>query len=139
MSTLVRKLSDWLSTDAIRFDLLFVRGLGEKSGLVEEADLMRLLLREQIERGDATVRWVPDGAAAVREVELLSRSSQVHCLATAAEPQAWGLDAAAVTQMVIDGSRPRLDDGVGGMELSESDDAFAGWQETLLRVLQLWI
>ena len=55
---LVRKLSDWLSFDAIRFEVLFVQE-GNKNLLEEEAKLLRLLLREPIERGDGEVAEVP--------------------------------------------------------------------------------
>jgi hypothetical protein len=42
--TVVEKLSEWLSTDAIRFELLFVQD-GDKRPLADEAKLCELLLR----------------------------------------------------------------------------------------------
>ena len=54
VTALVRKLTDWLSTDAIRFEVLFVQDNGNRP-LEEEAKLLRLLMREPIERGDGLV------------------------------------------------------------------------------------
>ena len=70
---LVRRLTEWLSTDAIRFEVLFVQD-GEKKPLADEAALVELLLREPIERGDGAGRpWLPDKAAVVTRLNRLSR------------------------------------------------------------------
>src|SRR5262249_26870408 len=82
---LVRKLTDWLSAEAIRFEVLFVQD-GEKKPLAEEAALMELFLREPIERGDGLVAPVPDADAVVGHLNRLARHAQVHCLAAATEP-----------------------------------------------------
>ena len=65
---LVRRLSEWLSTDAIRFEVLFVQD-DERKPLAEEATLTQLLLREPIERGDAIVEWLPDHAAVAARLQ----------------------------------------------------------------------
>jgi hypothetical protein len=135
---LVRKLSDWLSTDAIRFDVLFVQDADRKP-LAEEAALTELLLREPIERGDGRVAHVPDRAAALAEVNRLARTAQVHCLAAATEPFEMELDNAVVTELVVGGPRPLIGAGDGVVAELEGEDAFDVWQETILRILQLWV
>ncbi|MBY0459409.1 MAG: hypothetical protein K2V38_18955, partial [Gemmataceae bacterium] len=123
---LVRKLTDWLSTDAIRFEVLFVRD-GDKTPLADEAALLRVLLREPIERGDGLVamgdinasgRTADDqkNAEAATEsrdavaayLNRLSRNAQVHCLAVAAEPFELDLESVVVTELVAGGSRPEI-------------------------------
>jgi hypothetical protein len=135
---LVHRLSDWLSQDAIRFEVLFVQE-GDKKLMAEEATLMQLLLREPIERGDGMVAWVPDRAAAKTHLGRLTRVSQVHCLLAAAEPVEFECENAVVTELVVDGPLPRIGEGDGVVASLEGEDALDVWQETVLRILQLWV
>jgi hypothetical protein len=155
---LVRKLTEWLSTDAIRFEVLFMQD-GGKSPLTEEAALLRLLLREPIERGDglvatgeppAGIKVTPEqraaDAATVNSDALrtylnrLARTSQVHCLAAATEPFELEMDHVVVTELIVDGPRPEIGEGDGVVGVvEETEDAFDLWQETILRILQLWV
>ena len=137
---LVRRLAEWLSTDAIRFEILFVQE-GEKKLLQEEATLAQLLLRELIERGDAAVEWVRDKTAVVARLHNLARQAQVHCLASATAPFELDLDTVVVTELVVAGSSPEIGDGNADHIVYpvDGEDAFDAWQETALRVLQLWV
>jgi hypothetical protein len=135
---LVRRLSEWLSTDAIRFEVLFVQD-GEKKPLAEEATLMELLLREPIERGDGLVAWVADQHAAVAHLNRLSRQAQVHCLAAATEPFEMPMDNVVVTEVVVGGPTPEIGDDDGVVVELEGEDALDVWQETVLRVLRDWV
>ncbi len=135
---LIRRLTEWLSTDAIRFEVLFVQD-GQKKPLAEEATLTELLLREPIERGDAVVEWLPDKAAVVAQLNRLARQAQVHCLAAATEPFEMEMENVVVTELVVGGPRPEIGDGDGVVAELEGEDALDVWQETVLRVLQLWV
>jgi hypothetical protein len=136
---LVRKLTDWLSTDAIRFEVLFVQE-GGKNPLEEEAKLLRLLLREPIERGDGEVAEVPNKETVVMFLNRLSRLAQVHCLAVAVEPFSMEMDNVVVTELVVAGPRPEIGEGDGVVSVVEQpEDAFDLWHETILHVLRLWV
>jgi vWA domain found in the FtsH ternary systems/N-terminal helical region fused to the FtsH ternary system vWA domain len=135
---IVHRLTDWLSTDAIRFEVLFVQD-GEKKPLSGEATEMELLLREQIERGDGAVAWVPDKAAAMKHLGTLARQAQVHCLAAATEPFEMEMDNVVVTELVVGGPKPEIGDGSGVVAELEGEDALDVWLETVLRILQLWV
>jgi len=135
---LIRRLGDWLSSDAVRIELLFVQS-GDKQPLLEEATLAQLLLRESIERGDAVVEWIPTKAAAIARLTKLSRVAQVHCLAAGTEPFELAIDPVVVTELVINGPRPEIGDGDGVVMEVEGEDGFDSWQETLLRILGLWV
>lgn len=135
---LVRRLADWLSTDAIRFEVLFVQD-GDKRSLADEAALVQLLLREPIERGDAVVEWLPDKAAVMTRLNLLSRQAQVCCLAAGTELFEMDLENVVVTELIVGGPRPEIGDGDGVVAELEGDDAADVWHETLLRILQLWV
>ena len=134
----VRKLTAWLSTDAIRFDVLFVRD-GAKQPLAEEAGLIELFLREPIERGDGRVLHVPDKAAVHAHLSRLAQTAQVHCLAAAAELFDLELDTAVITELVVNGPRPMIGGGDGVVAELEGEDAFDVWQETVLHILRLWV
>lgn len=155
---LVNKLTDWLSFDAIRFEVLFVQDAG-KSPLDEEAKLLRLLLREPIERGDGIVatgdpsvvakntpeQQAADAATVSKDAVMaylnrLSRNAQVHCLATATKPFQMDMDNVVVTEMIVGNSRPQIGYGNGRVEeIEEIDDAFELWQATIYRILEMWV
>jgi len=135
---LVRKLTEWLSTDAIRFEVIFVQD-GGKNLLGEEGSLLKLLLREPLERGDGAVFELPDKAAVVTYLSRLARNSQVHTLAVSTEPFEMEMDNVVITELVVGGPRPEIGEGDGVVAELEGEDAFDVWQETVLRTLQLWV
>jgi hypothetical protein len=136
--TLVRRLSEWLSTDAIRFEVFFVQD-GDRKPLAEEATLMQLLLREPIERGDGHVAWIQDRTALVSHLNRLARNSQVHSLVVASEPIEMDLESVVVTELVVPGARPLIGDGDGLVAELEGEDAFDVWKESVLHILRLWV
>jgi hypothetical protein len=135
---LIHRITDWLSTDAIRFEVLFVQD-GEKKLLSDEATLMQLLLRESIERGDGLVKWLPDRSSVIAHLNDLARQMQVHCLLATTEPLELDMENIAITEIVTDSALPQLGSGEGLVATLEGEDAFDVWQETVLRILQLWV
>jgi hypothetical protein len=133
----IEKLQSWLSMDAIRFEVLFVQD-GEKRPLAEEAQLMKLLLREPLDRGDAEVIHVPDPKTAFDRIRKLIGHSQVHVLTAATEPSERELADAVLTELVVDGPVPRIGDG-GPVYALDGDDPFDVWHETVKRILELWV
>jgi len=133
----IEKLQQWLSMDAIRFEVYFVQD-GEKRPLAEEAQLMKLLLREPLERGDAEVIHVPDAKNAFDRIHRFTPQAQVHVFAASTEPIERELEDAVLTELVVDGPIPRIGDG-GPVYALDGEDAFDVWQETVLRVLELWV
>lgn len=137
VTALVRKLSDWLSTDAIRFEVLFVQEAG-RNPLAEEAKLLTLLLREPIERGDGEVKEVPNRDAALAHLSRLSRNAQVHSLVAFVNQPEMQLENVVVTELGVTGAYPELSTG-RDIEGLESEDALDQWQEAALRILELWV
>jgi hypothetical protein len=134
---LVSKLTEWLSSDAIRFDVFFV-GDAERKPLAEEARLCELLLRPLISRGDAAVRHLADRAEAARTLADLARTAQVHALVVGTKNPALPVESVVINGLVVNGPRPtlRTDDGVVALE---AEEPFDRWQELVLRLLQLWV
>lgn len=135
---LVRRLTEWLSTDAIRFEVLVVQD-GGKNPLAEEATLLKLLLREPIERGDGEVTEVPNQEAVEKHLSMLSRNAQVHTLAAATEPFTLDLDTVVVTKLLVKGPRPAIKTGSAISDHLDGEDAFDLWQGVVLRTLELWV
>src|SRR5262249_40245758 len=75
----VRKLSDWLSTDALTF-VFFVVGQDE---LAPELSLLRTLLQEQIDTGTVVIVEKATREQAERDCALRARRSLCHCLPVA--------------------------------------------------------
>ena len=63
----------------------------------------------------------------------------MHCLAVATDSFEMDLDNVVVTELVVAGPRPEIGDGDGIVAALEGDDPFDVWQETVLRILQLWV
>lgn len=133
---LTRRLADWLSTDALHFDVAFVRG-GGADPLAHEKELLDILLWEPVRRGVATVRVVDEPTLAA-ECAALGRTSQTHVLAVSAGPVGFNPANVVTTRLVV-GARPGLTDGRGeGVVLGE-EEPFDSWAEAAVRLLGLWV
>jgi len=137
--TLVRRLTDWLTTDALRFELLFVAPPGKPNPLAHEAELLSLLLQEPVERGAAVVKTVDTAAHAATLCASLSKLNQVQCLLLSADPLPFDPEGPVVSALTVSGPRPPLTDGHGHPVAFAADDAFDQWVEAVVRVLQLWV
>ncbi|MFO0851483.1 MAG: hypothetical protein U0871_23435 [Gemmataceae bacterium] len=134
----VRRLTDWLSADALRFDVLVVQS-GAEPPLAHEVELLQLLLREPIERGAATVRTVSGPAAAHAALAEHARHSQLHALTVSAAPVQLAVDGAVVCGLTVDGPRPALADGNGRPVPVGEEDGADHWAEVVRQVLRLWV
>jgi hypothetical protein len=153
----VRRLSDWLSTDALRFELVFPLA-GGQSPLTAEAKLFEILLSELRANGSAAVARLdgPDGKhlqtnadlfAGVldapegfdRYCERLSRTAQVQVLTIGAEKTCREIEGAVTSELLVDGPTPALTDGHGDPVPLDPDDPLAAWFDAVLKVLELWV
>jgi hypothetical protein len=134
----VRRLTEWLSADALRFEVVFVRADGANP-LTHERELMELLLRELIERGSAAVRTTDGAEAFAAECLALGRTSQLHVLTVSTGPVTLDPQGAVVTRLVVPGPRPELTDGHGVEILFPDEEPFEDWSEAVIEVLRLWV
>jgi hypothetical protein len=140
---IVRKLAEWLSTDALSFVFFFLAdpNRAEKSdeALGEERRLLQTLLREQIENGTVTLA----DAATLAEVEaactLRARRSLCHCLAVSAGEVTLHPVDTVVTRLRVNAPCPALADGDRETACPEADTLLESWQAALEQVLQRWI
>jgi hypothetical protein len=138
--TLVRRLTDWLSTDALRFELLFLLPPNAtKTPLAHEMELLQLLLQEPIERGAAVVRLMESVTEVERYLANQSQTSQIHVLDLGTHAPRLTTETIVATTLTITGPRPILADGYRTEASLEADDAFEHWIATALRLLELWV
>jgi vWA domain found in the FtsH ternary systems/N-terminal helical region fused to the FtsH ternary system vWA domain len=137
MTTVVHKLTEWLSTDALSFQILFLGDEGTDP-LEPERALLQTLLREEILNGSVHFgRLVP--ARLRNQCSLWARRSLCHCLTVATQVIPFEADETVVTQLQIAGPRPALGDATKDLTLLESEDPLDSWGLALEQVLRRWI
>jgi hypothetical protein len=137
---LVRKLTEWLSTDALQFQMVFVHEGGDNQppALAQEWDLLRTLLPEQITNGILHL----ERAAADRLGALCAqwaRRSTVHGLLAGVRPPAIRAADSVINRLEVAGPRPALGDGEDSPVLVEGDDATEAWGLALQQILARWV
>jgi hypothetical protein len=135
----VRKLSDWLSTDALCFDFVIV-DQGVPDVLAHEQGLLQTIFREAIANGTVRIGRSPSAEAVALDCSRQARRSLCHCLTVGVEgpPELQAADT-IMTQLRIDGSMPVLRNGADEMDVSDSEEPLDGWGAALERLLQVWI
>jgi hypothetical protein len=136
--TVVRKLSDWLSTDALLFEFLFLDKADGQS-LAEERKLIELVLREQIANGTVRIDKCANREALAEHCAHVARRSLCHCLLVSTEKQSFEAEDTVTSQLWIDGSTPRLET-IGELPAEvESEGLLESWGAVLERLLQVWV
>lgn len=107
VTALVRKLSAWLDTEALKFELVFVSEGGE-AVLAEEEGVLGLLLREYRERGQLELSRAEAAVPALVAARERHRGRAKVLLLTAKIPS--GLEGPAAPDGLVDagGPRPRV-------------------------------
>jgi hypothetical protein len=137
----VAKLCEWLSTDALHFDFVFLTD-GESLPLTHEHGLIRMLFREHIENrtmevfpalkeGKIDKPWTEERMS--QHCQARSQRSLCHCLILSTQDQLWDMEETVVSRLVVDGAQPSL--GYCDEEIQPMDD----WAPALERLLQIWV
>ncbi len=134
---LVRKLTEWLSTDALTFQILFL-GSGDNDPLANERAILEKLFYEEIALDVVQLKRQQPGKLA-RLCEDWTRKSMVHILMAGVRPELLDVKDAVTTRLAIDGPRPALGDGSGELGSVEGDDAADTWGHALQGLLMRWV
>lgn len=134
----VRKLTDWLSTDALTFEMVFVTA-AEAEPLRDERKLLETLLRERITNG--TVRL--GSAAALEEVATLcaerARRSLCYCLTMTSSSAPLQAPDTHVAELQLSGVSPGLIGPAGEPLPVETLDGLEDWHAVLWTLLEEWL
>lgn len=135
VTALVRKLSQWLDTEALRFELVFPALRGEHP-LAEERGVVELLLREYRERGQLDALDAEGTASAVRRARETHGGRARVMLFEAALPA--GLEGLSAPDALVDVSGPRptvLWHDAPGSSGEPPKDALDAWASTTKQLL----
>jgi hypothetical protein len=134
----VRRLCDWLSEDALRFELVFLEPGAAKHPLADEHNLLQTLLREQIANTTVALLSDPSLSVIAARCALHGRRSLCHCLIVGLGPQPLTAEDTQVCQLNLASPHPELTTPEE-MNGNEPQDALGAWVLTLENLLQLWI
>jgi hypothetical protein len=151
----VHKLTEWLSTDALKFVFYFLGQEGEDADemvepLEDERKLLQTLQREQITNQTVEVvtqlQEVPEQAPRAVTMEevtaqctLRSRRSLCHALLVSTQPRQLVPEDTVVTRLVVDGPVPALAAVDEPLVAPDEETPLEGWQEILQELLERWI
>jgi hypothetical protein len=131
VQTAVRKLIDWLHADALVFELVLIEPK-DGPGLSAEAEVLAVLLAEQIANGTVMIDPAPADQLAVR-CALHSRRSLCQVLLASTKERTLDAEGVVVNRLILDASVPALDMNDGELERCET------WPSVLEQLLSHWI
>lgn len=134
----IRKLSEWLSTDALLFEFLILDG-GKPDVLAHEQGLIQTVFREAIANGTVRIARCAGAIEATEVCSARARRSLCHCLTLGVEPPQLHPEDTVVTQLQIAGPCPVLDISEKGPEMPVAEDPLDSWGATLEQLLQIWV
>jgi hypothetical protein len=134
----IRQLSEWLSTDALRFEIFLLR---EKNlvSLLAERDLLETLLRELIANDTVELRSAASPGEVEQHCTRRARRSLCQCLAVSMSGATLQPEETTVTRLQLSGPRPALGMGAEIPIPLEGEDALAGWSAALETLLAAWV
>jgi hypothetical protein len=135
--TLVRKLTEWLTTDALEFHFLFL-GEGEKDPLAAERHLLEKLFFDEIAHGVVILERMALKKLP-RQAEEWSRRSMVHLLLCGVKPPQVEARDVAITRLAVNAARPSLGDAGNDPAVVDGEDASDSWAACLQQILGRWV
>ena len=137
LRTSVLKLTDWLNTEALVFEVILIEAKGAPA-LTAERELLTVLLAAQIANATVSIEALPADQLAERCV-WRARRSGCHCLLASAKEQTLDAEGAFVSRLTLDAPTPNL--GLDGDSPSrpEAETPWLAWTAILERLLIFWI
>jgi hypothetical protein len=133
---LVRRLGDWLSTDALNFVVVFVDDT-DPEALAEERALLEIVLGDLVRNGTAAVQRI----ASLQQLRLAcgerATRSLCHCLTISTQDRALNVKEVESSCLRMAGPSPEL----VGVEMPTTNNAagFESWASTLQVLLDAWL
>ncbi len=137
LHTIVRKLSAWLSTDALSFRFVFVVE-GDNDPLKAERDLLASLLMEDIANGSVQLLTEAESKLAGLCMDW-ARRSLCNVLLIDVKPRELQVGDTTIHRLQIDGPRPALADAENEPMAAEDEEPLESWSAVLQEILQRWI
>jgi hypothetical protein len=123
----VRKLLEWLTADALLFEILFLDESAGPPALVAEQALMETVLREQVANGSVVINRLPRGRLSGHCAQH-ARRSRCHCLAVATKDRRLEIEGVQLGRLVVAGPCPALaPENEEDPQVSRGEHALASW------------
>jgi hypothetical protein len=104
---LIRRLLDWLGTDALSLEMIFVDAK-EPGALAPERALVEMVLSDLVQNGKALVRRVASVEQLRIECGEQARRGLCHCLTVSTQDRALDIEHVVVSQLRMTGPAPEL-------------------------------
>lgn len=134
--TTVKQLIEWMTADAIKFEVLFVTR-GTPSPLVEERDLLETLLGDEIKSDIVTIADA-DADAITERCRSGALASLSQTLSISVETVAKSDDLSLASRLLINRAEPTLFDH-DDSEIASELTSIEAWKEQLSALLSRWI
>jgi hypothetical protein len=128
---LIERLIVWLGDESLTFELLFVDD--QTPALRDEAELLRLILREELAKGTVKLAFVPH-AAVISLCREAGRHSLCQAVLLGTQPRALDLEVSTV-QLLFSDALPKIVEGQNTCTPGETQ--IDGWRAALLRLLEM--
>ena len=133
----IRRLSEWLGDDSLTFEVVFVETTSGDP-LEHERELIELIFREAIARGEVSTARMPVRAMAELAASR-GRRSLCHALTISVDPTPFEAEATLVSSLVMDGPIPVLELGGDRPEGLDEGEPIEAWVGVFARWLEFWI
>jgi hypothetical protein len=134
---LVRRLTAWLTADALTFEFVFADD-GKAQPLAHEYGLLQMVFREQIANGTVRLRRVEGWDAVAKLAAERARRGLSGALSVGTTDRPFTVDGCAALRLKVVGARPRLEGDEGAAPV-EGEDDWDSWQIALGRLIDLWL
>jgi hypothetical protein len=131
-----RKLTAWLSNDALKFQILFLKQ-GDEKPLAQEAALAEMLFREGIENETVEVKHYYGDVATYADQAAHRSWCQVLTLST--QPITLEPKLAEATPLTVTGPTPQIPHSLDVSGVQSEHDAFDTWSACLEKLLMRWV
>jgi hypothetical protein len=128
-----RRLCQWLSSDALRFDFLFLHERGA-TPLTHEIQLFQFLFRDQIENRTVGVSAAASIDAVISHCAALGSRSECHVLTAAMRDEPIEADGVVVSRLSLANPTPAIADDVESEPVEQPT-----WNDAMERLLRLWV
>lgn len=133
----VRKLTEWMSADALVFEFLWIE-TQEAKRLVLERTLLEILFRDQIAKGTVVFTDISSPQVAARCL-LHARRSLCHCLTMSSTDRHVQARGTQVAHLRLSSASPVLRSDDHDISPRKSADPLEIWRAALESLFQIWV
>ncbi len=137
LHVVVKRICAWLSTDALKFQILFLVKEGQPT-LSHEQGLIEKMFHEELATGVVQLSQLQEKQLS-EFCEQWARKSMCHCLVLGVRPPTVQARNVVVTRLAIPSARPALADGSTAPTPLAGEEAFDSWADALHGILMRWI